>query len=257
MRLIAGCFALCALFCQTQALAVTIEGYVRNREGAFQERTEVTAFAFVRGSLVLVGSDFTHDNPDTAETDPGFYRLDIRTPGVAVVASVRYDNHAWQPRLIRDLTGELAGGAPIKHVINKVLLDKRGPLTFLQILEQIHEYEQLFYLQMMLDKGLKSTEQTKLELRNRFKDRICSMPDPRRVLFQPAEQQAIIKNLKQADSSKLPILSKKLHDLFELYGIGNPASSVVSAYQFGQTQTSCWQPVSHGSRCRSFSCFRR
>jgi hypothetical protein len=96
------------------------------------------------------------------------------------------------------------------------LLQKQGPLRFLPILEQVHEYEELYYLERERAGSGVSGNVVQQAVRVKYEDRIRSMPDPRRVNLQPAKQQKIVDEM---TDEQRRVLARKMDELFSLYGI--------------------------------------
>jgi hypothetical protein len=96
------------------------------------------------------------------------------------------------------------------------LLQKQGPIGFLPILEQVHEYEELYYLERERVGSGVSGDEIQRAVRVKYEDRIRSMPDPRRVNLQPAKQQKIVDEM---TDEQRRVLVRKMDELFSLYGI--------------------------------------
>jgi len=184
------------------ARAIELSGIVRNADGDGLANTTVRVYAPVNGETRKVAEQ---------EADStGTYQ--IRINDGAVISAIEYDHPAWQPQVVQGLSGR----AGDDHVINKILHNKQGPKQFVRILEQVHEYVELFHLQRELLGFNVPMERVQAALRDRFQDRILAMPDPRRVRFQPQKQKDIVAEMRLEHRE---ILSRELGELFELYGI--------------------------------------
>jgi len=190
--------------------AVTIEGIVRDRDGNGLAATTIEVYAIVGGQLEIVGKTTSREEDTRTGKPRGYYRIEV-TPE-PVITAVSYDNDAWQPRVVKDLSGR----AGDNHVINKVLLQRQGPVAFLPILQQVHEYEELYYLERELTGSKMPVDQIRRAARVKYEDRIRSMPDPRRSNLQPAKQQEIVAKMTEEQRQ---VLAGKMDELFSLYGI--------------------------------------
>jgi hypothetical protein len=190
--------------------AVTIEGIVRDRDGNGLAATTIEVYAVVGGQLEVVGKTTSREEDARRGKPRGYYRIEVASE--AVITAVSYDNDAWQPRVVKDLSGR----AGDNHVINKVLLQRQGPIAFLPILQQVHEYEELYYLERELAGSKMSVDQIGRAARIKYEDRMRSMPDPRRSSLQPAKQQQIVAEMTEEQRQ---VLARKMDELFSLYGI--------------------------------------
>jgi len=189
---------------------VTIEGIVRDRDGNGLAGTIIEVYAIVGGQLEVIGKT-TSQGGDTRTGRPrGYYHVSVTSE--QLITAVSYDNDAWQPRVVKDLSGR----AGDNHVINKVLLQKQGPIGFLPILQQVHEFEELYYLARERVGPAVSAHEVQRAVRVKYEERIRSMPDPRRANLQPAKQQKIVE---QMTDEQRRVLARKMDELFSLYGI--------------------------------------
>ena len=196
--------AVLVLLFATAANAVTISGFVRNSDGEGLPNTIIRVFAEVDGEITEIATTTSLQSPE------GYYEVTVVPEGV--ITAVGYDNAAWQPRVVKNISGVDGDD----HVIHKVLLSKQGPMKFLPILEQIHEYAELFHLQLAVDSDSESMSDIQSKMRSRFVDRIVAMPDPRRGQDQPQKQRGIIAEMKPEQQK---ILARELEELFQLYGL--------------------------------------
>jgi hypothetical protein len=190
--------------------AVTIEGIVRDRDGNGLAGTIIEVYAIVGGQLEVVGKTTSREEDTRTGKPRGYYHISVTSE--QLISAVSYDNDAWQPRVVKDLSGR----AGDNHVINKVLLQKQGPVGFLPILEQVHEYEELYYLERERVGSGTSGDAVQRAVRVKYEERIWSMPDPRRANLQPAKQQKIVE---QMTDEQRRVLARKMDELFSLYGI--------------------------------------
>jgi hypothetical protein len=146
----------------------------------------------------------------------------ITVSDIDVISDISYDHAGWQPRVVRDVSARSGDD----EVIHKVLLDRQGPKRFLPILEQVHEYEGLYYLGRELAGPDASEVSVRQAARKKYLSRILAMPDPLRHgpdprTTPPADpdrdpQRAIVSKLRPDEQA---LLADKIADLFELYGI--------------------------------------
>jgi hypothetical protein len=139
-----------------------------------------------------------------------------------VISDISYDHPAWQPRLVRDVSAR----AGDDQVIHKVLLDRQGPRRFLPILEQVHEYEDLYYMERELAGPGVAEVNVRQAARRKYLPRILAMPDPLRYGADPRPtaprdpdrdpQRTIVSAM---NSNQQGVLTRKIGELFELYGI--------------------------------------
>ncbi len=193
------------LLSATAANAVNISGYVRNRDGEGLLNTTIRVFAPVNGEVKEIAKTKSRESPR------GYYEVDVFPEGLIILA-VGYDNDAWQARVVKNISGV----SDDDHVINMILLNKQGPLKFLPILEQIHEYKELFHLELAVAGDRTPLSRVQARMRSRFKERILAMPDPRRSDSQPPKQREVIVALRPAQRR---ILAREMKELFNLYGI--------------------------------------
>jgi hypothetical protein len=146
----------------------------------------------------------------------------VKVAGVDVISDISFDHSGWQPRLVHDVSARTGDD----QVIHKVLLDRQGPRQFLPILEQVHVYEGLYYLERELAGPGADKAAVSRAARGKYLERILAMPDPLRYGPDPRPappadpkrdpQRGIVKNL---EPDQRALLDRKIGELFELYGI--------------------------------------
>jgi hypothetical protein len=195
---------------EQRLIAIFILPVLLDRAGNGLPSTIVEVYAVVDGQLGIIGKTVSGEADRRTRKPQGYYRVSV--PSGKLIAAVSYNNDAWQPRLVKDVSGQTGDD----HVINKVLLDRQGPVSFLPILEQVHQYQELYYLERELAGTFASAEDVRRSMRAKYQDRILSMPDPRRTNQQSPKQKEIVSRM---TDEQRQVLSQKMDELFHLCGI--------------------------------------
>ena len=211
-RVISSLALMASLAAATAAEKVTITGTVRNEDGEGLVGAEIEVYAMVRGQL--------HQVAAAKSGQGGAY--EVKVAGVDVISHISYEHPGWQPCLVCDVSAR----AGDDQVIHKVLPDRQGPERFLPILEQVHEYEVLYYFERELAGPGADDVTVRQATRRKYLKRILGMPDPLRYGPDPRPtppadsrrdpQRDVISGMKPDEKA---VLARKIGELFELYGI--------------------------------------
>jgi hypothetical protein len=173
-RLLCACAVASCAIGPIRADEINLRGVVRDNVGNRASRTQVRVYDAAGRRIAAASS-----------ADDGTYNVTVDTNSRSI--SVEFDNPSFHVRSVKALSTQTGDN----HLINPVLLDRRGPASFELILEQMATYENLFWREY----GSSPTRETGREMHENYRDRIREMPDPRKAYALDAPQREVLGKL--------------------------------------------------------------